>query len=376
MVYKGIKIYDKVTIVEKTTVVEGGYNWHGRTVNQGYVVDSGNTKMLETALKWAKWVWSDQELTNQYWEIRNKFGSSSQEAIEALDKCQAAKKEMLGIVHEYTNGQFEIALDEAAGSSSQGGKLSFWNCVITAPDGNSFLIGINSELLLHLMMTTTLVNGKCQEKVWLGRIGGTQVGVFTEDMEDFKQAKLDEQQRQAVKSSSSKYNAGDIIKTLTEKELYLGSVYQYYKIMRPDWPYQGKTKIIIYEKPQLVHVFRHYYQNWKTESETLSDSYRIKDTKPKRIVDSHIELDYTANDFINEYLNRKVAEYLQKQASDDPYYKNSRYSWDYAQSLMQYGTSPKSDPEKIKEFLKAEYLKHCGKVYSDIEAEYEFVILK
>jgi hypothetical protein len=71
-----------------------------------------------------------------------------------------------------------------------------------------------------------------------------------------------------------------------------------------------------------------------------------------------------------------IDEYLKKQASNDPWYKNSRYSWDYAQSLMQYGDSPKSDPEKIKEFLKAEYPKHCSMVSSDIEAEYEFVIMK
>ena len=47
MDYKGIKIYNKILIVEKTEITEDGYNWRGRTVNQGYIVDKQNKKMLK-----------------------------------------------------------------------------------------------------------------------------------------------------------------------------------------------------------------------------------------------------------------------------------------------------------------------------------------
>ena len=40
--YCGIKIFNKVTIVEKTCNEESTYSWKGNKVNQGYVVDYGN----------------------------------------------------------------------------------------------------------------------------------------------------------------------------------------------------------------------------------------------------------------------------------------------------------------------------------------------
>ena len=363
MEYKGIKIYDKVIIVERTCVTEGGYNWRGRTVNQGYVVDINNKKMLETATNWAKWTkYPDSDeffgKGNHYWS-----DGVTKEQKEAYD---AAKVDMPGIIHEYENGNFEITLDEAAGGSSQGGKLSFWNCVIKAPDGKVFLVGINSELLLHLMMATTLEKGTCKEKVWLGRIGGTQVGVFTPEMEDFKQAKLDEAQRQATKQASSKYIPGDIVKTLYEKDLYLGTVYQYYDF-ESSWRYRDNY-IIIYDKPKPVQVYRSIYIPWNSTEEKLSDYYNIKNTKVKRLVDSHIELDETALEFIRKYDAKKLEDYLKQDKEH-----GSRYAWDSIKSAKKYGDGSKLSREDIIKYLENEYKNYCSKWGYSLYSEYKVI---
>ena len=247
--YKGIKIYDKVIIVERTSNTEGGYNWKGRTVNQGYVVDVNNKKMLENALNWASWTKYDESIFGGkgYW---------NKDVTDEMRKAYEDSKQIInGIVHEYENGNFSITLDEAAGCSNQGGKLSFWNCIITAPDGHNFLVGINSELLLHLMMTTTLIKGACQEQVWLGRVKGTQVGVFTPDMEDFVQAKKDEETRARKKTVN--YEPGDIVETVTTKELYLGEVYSYAEEVERSWYHWHERHgyVKVYKKPKKMYAY-------------------------------------------------------------------------------------------------------------------------
>ncbi|MBP5467704.1 MAG: hypothetical protein J6Z11_00500 [Candidatus Riflebacteria bacterium] len=375
MDYKGIKIYNKITIVEKTRTTEEAYNWRGRTVNQGYVVDQGNKKMLDTALHWAEWTYYDQSLINKYWEIRNKAGYDSKEAKEAEANYEATRKEMKGVVHEYDNGSFTITLSESADRSSQGGKLSFWNCIITAPDGNSFLVGINSELLLHLLMSTTFINGTCQEKIWLGRIGGNQVGVFTEAMEDFKQAKLDEEQRNAVKKANNKYIPGDIVGTLKEKQLYLGSVYKYYSFEQ-GYRYSDKY-FVIYDKPKLVHIFRGFYKHWESGVEELNGYYTETLTKPKRLIIDHMDLNESAVEYLYKYMNDKIAAWEQECTKATSAYHSPRYCWDYAQQLKAYSDKPDTySKEEIKEFLinkfnELFYCKDGG--YRNFEQEYKFL---
>lgn len=361
MDYKGIKIYNKITIVEKTITTEEVYNWRGRTVNQGYVVDPENKKMLETALRWAKWTYYDRDLNNKYWEARNKFGYDSKEAKEAEANYEATRKEMNGIIHEYDNGSFTISLSESADRSSQGGKLSFWNCIITASDGNSFLVGINSELLLHLFMSTTFINGTCQENVWLGRVGGTQVGVFTEAVEDFKQAKLDEEQRTAVKKAGNNYVQGDIVGTLKEKQLYLGSIYKYYSF-RQGYSYSDKY-IVIYDKPKLVHIFRDFYKPWNSDVEELNNYFTETLTKPKRLIIDHMNLDESVADYISNYTKQK----FDKSLND-----KNKYSWYSAESLLMYGANDTCDKEAIKKSLSDLYDK-CDRPYWSLDREYKFL---
>ena len=216
--YQNVKIANEIIIVEKQSAYQSWVTWRkvkGQGLHQGYVVDAGNKKSLENAKHWAECREYDESLRPT-------------KAPYNWDKYYASAREIPGIEHKYPNGQFELTLCDSADGSSQGGKLSFWNCIITCPDGLEVLVGINADILLELLLKNTFIDGKCQSKVWLGRIKGTQVGAFTENMELYEQAQKDEASRQANAKADSKYVPGDIVKTLTGKDLYLGSVYQYY----------------------------------------------------------------------------------------------------------------------------------------------------
>ena len=130
--------------------------------------------------------------------------------------------------YEFKNGEFTFSLCDPAHGSSQGGKLSFWNCLITI-DGNSFLIGISSEILCELLKNNTFINGTCKEKVYLGRINGS-VGAFTSSMDLFKKGQEDEKIRNEKKTTT--YVPGDFVYTLKEERIYLGEGYKYFELAR------------------------------------------------------------------------------------------------------------------------------------------------
>jgi len=315
--YQGIKILSKVIIVEKTFNEGSPYKWKKQTVNQGYVVDFGNDKMLETAKNWAAWTWYDRPLSDRVYEIRRNHCKwdytlrkdvwDDEEAHALYEKLNKeyydTQKKMEGIIHEYDNGTFELILDEAAGSSSQGGKLSFWNCLIKAPDGKMFLIGIGSDILLHLMMSNTFVNGACQSKVWLGRIKGKTVGAFTENMEEFAQSIEDEKIRQKAKEGTTKYVPGDIVGNYgyDSKWVYLGTVYSYFKQVGR----YGNNQYMFYDKPKLMHL---YYSLRKDG--TFDESYYPNGvtTKTKyNDITGHIDLPKSAYEYLKNKIDNHIA---------------------------------------------------------------------
>lgn len=347
--YKGIKIYDKVIIVEKTSTTDGGYNWKGRTVNQGYVVDINNKKMLENALNWAKWTKHDESILDGKWYWHK-------EVTDAMRKAYDDSKETIeGVVHEYENGNFSITLDEAAGLSSQGGKLSFWNCIITGPDGHNFLVGINSELLLHLLMSTTLVKGTCQEKVWLGRVKGTQVGVFTPDMEDFVQAKKDEETRTRKKTSN--YEPGDIIETVTTKELYLGEVYSYANryFERSKYSWYNKHYIKVYKKPKKMYA----YVNLSYSDDEDGHNIDLKTTKTARTI---VGKDTALKDKMLKLIDDYPKEYTKLIAEAHDYKLDTPYPFPHFVENMAIRTKATYSQEEIKAdmLLAMDYLQNAN----------------
>ena len=199
------------------------------------------------------------------------------------------------------------------------------------------------------------------KKVWLGRIKGSQVGVFTEDMEDFKQAKIDEEQRVTLATSTNKYVPGDIVRTLTTKELYMGTAYQYYSFER-GCSYCNKF-IVLYTKPKLVHVFRNFYKPWNSDEEELSQYFNTLSTKPKRIVAGHIDQDKTAAEYIEE---RALKDF------QDSMGENGKYSWRYASALKMFGSESVCDINEIKNFLIDIYNK-CTSSCIHFSSEYTFL---
>lgn len=222
--YQGIKIYNEVIIVEKES-------WHwenGKRVKdlipQGYVVEVGNKKMLETAKSWAKQDLYKVDENNNYVYDENGY-----HVYDTID----------GVINTYKNGEFKFELNEAADGSSQGGKLSFWNCLITAPDNKVYKIGISSEILLNLLKQNTFKNGICESNIWLGRIKGQQVGAFTENMPEFDQSKADQALREA--KNTKKYQPGAILKSKTKTQIYLGEFTEYFSMQNSYEEYRNAT---------------------------------------------------------------------------------------------------------------------------------------
>ena len=198
--YNGWNILDNITLVIK----QEKHPRYGYP--QGYVVDPRNKKQLDTAKNWGtdtKYIKVDN--------LKNKYDTVVLEPnIVTIE-----------------NKGFTIELLDSANSSSQGGKLSFWNCLIKHLEtGLECVIGIDSNLLLTFLLQNTLVNGKCNSEVILARKSGS-VGVLTKNMVEYREALNDAQIKKAIsKKKTSKWQIGKSYVTLTIDEIYLGELYK------------------------------------------------------------------------------------------------------------------------------------------------------
>ena len=225
--YQGFNIPEKIIIVKKEIFTWKDGNRISSGEYQGYVVPVGNDKMLETALNWAD---CKYEYKDGKYEYINK------------DKY----------IKEYDNGNFELKLANSATDSYQSGKLSFWDCTITAEDGSSYLIGINSDLLFSLLVNSTFVNGVCQSKVYLGRQKG-RVGAFTEDMDEFIQSKKDAELRN--RKMSTNYDVGQRVFTKTSQHVYLGEMYKLFDV-KIDYYWNCYCELAFYLNGGKTYVFK------------------------------------------------------------------------------------------------------------------------
>lgn len=198
--YNGWNILDNITLVIK----QEKHPRYGYP--QGYVVDPRNKKQLDTAKNWGtdtKYIKVD--------DLKNKYDTVVLEPnIVTIE-----------------NKGFTIELLDSANSSSQGGKLSFWNCLIKHLEtGLECVIGIDSNLLLTFLLQNTLVNGKCNSEVILARKSGS-AGVLTKNMVEYREALNDAQIKKAIsKKKTSKWQIGKSYVTLTIDEIYLGELYK------------------------------------------------------------------------------------------------------------------------------------------------------
>lgn len=306
MDYQGYKLIDRIMLVCRD--VSEHEDSHGsnkyKNCYQAYLVDPSNKKQLESARHWAKWTEYGPRIKNEEtdrWEYKYIV-------------------EHAPVEFEFDNNGFELELLDCAGGSSQGGKLSFWNCLVTK-ENNRFIIGINSDMLLDLLKNATFINGKCQSPlIFITQKG--KVGMTVEGSETYQQCLRDRDMKKELKSkATSKFSFGDRVKTATIDDVYLGTITQYYTFDRgvnADYQYYyNYNRGVNYEactitklaKPIVYHIFEYAGKHWRSGKErTLSEIaqeygssiYAFPSTQrncPKRCIDGKIIMDCTEEEF-------------------------------------------------------------------------------
>jgi hypothetical protein len=321
MDYQGWTLFDKVLIVAKKLghwdYQEAKYveddDW------QGYIVDPANKKMKENALRWA------ETCRTKYDENGNYCGYDRTPGEEFL----------------YDNDGFRLELLETAGGSSQGGKLSFWNCWVTAPDGKRFKVGIAADLLLELLLQTVFDRGTCTSPLCFARCKGG-VGMLDKDSESYQQALSDMQKKADVKNKkTSKHKIGYAYSALQQVNGYVADLYVWYEPIietyKPNhWSSYTYERVVGFkklEKPKKFFWFPDLYHFepgtiYKTSSCVSNPTAKpyawvpgrlfiryhdLKEKLPARIeVGECIEYDLPLEDVIAEYNQREIIKEIEE----------------------------------------------------------------
>lgn len=334
MDYQGYKLVDKIMLVcRDISEHEDSFcrNHYSKNSYQAYLVDPSNKKQLESARHWAKWT---------------EYGPSRKN--EETGRWEREYE----IVHEpvefeFENNGFELELLDCAGGSSQGGKLSFWNCVVTR-DEHRFVIGINSDMLLDLLKSASFDRGKCQSPlIFITQKG--KVGMTVEGSDTYRQCLQDKELLNSINTAkTSKFTFGDLISTATINEVYLGTITQYYVFdigqnssysfsYKDNLRYCTLTKL---KKPITYHLFESMYKE-QTLSEILADydstlySYPdVKKSCPKRVITGKITMDCTEDAFRQGIMSKTYdyAAFVERMAE----YHKSTYTQCDNESVLYY----------------------------------------
>ena len=317
--YVGLNIPERIKIIAKESYHWEDRQWKLDDFEQGYIVDANNKDALQSAIYWAQ-----------------------------TSKNPEPK------IYEYDNGHFNITLKDAAEGSTQGGKLSFWNCILTCPDNKEFLVGINSEFLLNLLKSNTFINGKCQAKVYLGKYKGNATGVFTPNMPDYNQAIKDEQKRQSMKKATSAYKVGDVLSALTDNDkIYLGKQYRsFYTDYRHSFSSnycddRWDIFITYYKEPELVHVYK----------EVNGERIYFQNSKVKRVIKKSAT-EEESKELINSLKNKQPSSDINK--LDKVYDVTDYLDYELSTSFEKEGLSLDDLVKKIEELIKIPFLKHSA----------------
>ena len=324
---------------------------------QAYLVDPSNKKQLESARYWAAWT---------------EYGPSIKTASGKWER--EWKKEHEPLEYTFGNQHFKLELLDCAGGSSQGGKLSFWNCIVSKED-KRFKIGINSDMLLELLKNATFVKGVCQDDLLFVTDNG-RVGMCAEGSEVHKAAIKDMELKAFVKNSSvSKFEFGDILKTTMLHEVYLGTMTRYYTFDPGDnvrrytsyYDFRGCTLTKL-AKPIKYHVFDSV--STQTKLSNFSDYYGasryaypdFKKSCPKRTIDGKIDLDISQEEFYKRVVNKiyDFDAYLNyyKQSYGRPQNEDTALYYFLGSAPFGYNTEPFEIPENIMKRLKAAGMKY------------------
>lgn len=269
--------------------------------DQAFVVDAESKSQLETAKDWA--IGYDRDYNR----------------IE-------------GEIIETDNEGFEAEFYQSANSSSQGGKLSFWNFKISK-DGNTYIIGINQDLLLELINSCTIINGKIQEKVlFIKKKGNT--GIVVKGSPLYNKC-IDDLKLRSAKTNSKKttnWKQGVFYESLTLSDCYLFDVYCWYKEVGQGW----LSEIVRLNTPEkrkfvvpdcyLTGINKLSEAFIKEEIEltmisNLGYAGYLRETLPARVESNRsVEIDLSAKDL--EEFKKRYIKYL-----EEDYTENQFHHW-------------------------------------------------
>ena len=280
--FVGWKLFDKVKLICRDS-----YNYEDNNLPLAYVVPEDNKEMLERAREWAHWV--------EHSDYVPGVGYSIVEEHTATE-------------YEYDNKNFVLELYDVAKESSQGGKLSFWNCKITAPDGKQFLVGIAANLLLDVLKNTDFSDGRCCSYLMFARCKGG-VGMLSETMPSYQQALRDMDTRKNLsKGKTKKPPMGVTHITPTCKNVYLGTYYVWYDpiydedFYRLHW-YKKFIGIRRRETPKEVFFYPTYDKGRTKLSEYLTEyslKYELEDKIPSRAVGTDsVAIDLSSDEVVS-----------------------------------------------------------------------------
>ena len=324
---------------------------------QAYLVDPSNKSQLESARRWAAW-------TEYGPSVKTESGKWEREWT----------KEHEPIEYTFGNQHFKLELLDCAGGSSQGGKLSFWNCIVSKED-KRFKIGINSDMLLELLKNATFVKGVCQDDLLFVTDNG-RVGMCAEGSQVHRDAIKDMELKALVKNNSvSKFEFGDILKTTMLHEVYLGTMSRYYTFDPGDnvrrytnyYDFRDCTLTKL-AKPIKYHVFDSI--STQTKLSNFSDYYNVskyaypdfKKSCPKRTIDGKIGLDISQDEFYKRVVHKiyDFDAYLNyyKQYYGRPQNEDIALYYFLGSAPFGYNTEPFEIPEDIMKRLKAAGMKY------------------
>lgn len=307
--YNGWTLYDKVTLVLNSRET------HNNKYRKAYVANSADKGQLATAIKWGRSRAAVKDKDGNY--IVDKDGHTVYETLEPE-------------IIETDNKDFKVTLLNSAGRSTQGGKLSFWNCLVEKGKDIKCVIGINSELLLTLMLNSTMTNGKCDKKLMFARQAGA-TGLLHEEMKEYKEALADMQKKADMnKGKTSKWQLGHSYKTLTSEDVYIGDIYKPIDIKANyDIGWAGKTLDIditdneVTKKHVIVPIselencksFSEYFRLLNSKLDKRIECAKAYKDKQKHVIKYDIENivrlnPYTAKSYArNKFPSRKVGDF-------------------------------------------------------------------
>jgi hypothetical protein len=322
MEYKGWKIPNKLYIYAKKN--NGRYEFP-----QAMIASSNSSKAIDTAKRWASGKYTNYNL-NDYTEY-------------ILD-----------------NNDLTLEILDSADSSSQGGKLSFWNCIISK-DNMNVVVGIGSDLLLDLIRNSDFEKGKCKQKVTMARIG-QHWGALHKNMSQYNEAIEDIKLSKTIDKSkkTSSWEKGYEYYTKTKNKIYLYDLYVWRSSVNtgvPFWYSKPRYDIIEYSKPKKIKVTEWCSflknRNITKLSEVLdcglgvwNSSYYSSYLKLPPMIkgDKMIDIDLT-----NEQIEEKLKENRDKILKE--YLEKECYGLGYVLDTFGVNTSPEKPPEIPKELL-------------------------